>query len=241
MILFVEDEESLRRLIRLSLEAAGYMVVGARNGEEAIERVGTRPCPLTGCGGRGQHRVEHLSFRLTVDRLSGAGCVVAARERDRQPSHQERHGCDRHPPGSSADPRPLAVLHRTIVAQMPRLSRAHVIWCTGAVTSIESLMTEARDIATAAGALTLDWYRRADLAVDAKSDGTEVTEADRAAEQLVRDRIAAAFPDDAVMGEEQGGSVDGSRRTWIVDPMAMSAWPPMPPGRGWIHGPAPSR
>ena len=43
-----------------------------------------------------------------------------------------------------------------------------------------------------------------------------------------RDRIAAAFPDDAVMGEEQGGSVDGSRRTWIVDPIDGT--------RGFVRG-----
>ena len=36
VILFVEDEESVRRLIRLSLEAAGYMAIGCRNGVEAL-------------------------------------------------------------------------------------------------------------------------------------------------------------------------------------------------------------
>jgi histidinol-phosphatase len=94
--------------------------------------------------------------------------------------------------------------------------------------SVEALVEEARDIARAAGRLTLEWFRRADLAVDAKSDGTEVTEADRAAEQLVRDRLSVAHPGDAVFGEEQGGQVEPGRRTWIVDPIDGT--------RGFVRG-----
>ena len=84
---------------------------------------------------------------------------------------------------------------------------------------IPGLLEEARSIAQAAGKLTLDWFQRPDLQVDSKSDGTEVTEADRRAEQLVRDRLAVAHPGDAVFGEEQGGEVVDGARTWIVDPI----------------------
>lgn len=84
---------------------------------------------------------------------------------------------------------------------------------------IPSLLEEAVDIARAAGRSTLQWFRRTDLRVDAKSDGTEVTEADRAAERLVRERLAEAHPADAVFGEEEGGAVRDGGCTWIVDPI----------------------
>lgn len=95
-------------------------------------------------------------------------------------------------------------------------------------TDVESLVAEASDIARAAGELTLRFFRRADLTVDAKSDGTEVTEADRGAERLVRERLAAAHPHDAVFGEEEGGAVRVGGRTWIIDPIDGT--------RGFVRG-----
>jgi histidinol-phosphatase len=52
-----------------------------------------------------------------------------------------------------------------------------------------------------------------------KGDGSEVTEADRAAERHLRARIAEAFPDDAVLGEEGGETSGSSGRRWILDPI----------------------
>lgn len=105
----------------------------------------------------------------------------------------------------------------------------------------EGLLEFAIDVARRAGDLTLEHFNDPTLKVDAKSDGTEVTEADRAAEQLVRDLIAERYPDDAVFGEEQGGPQPGSgqagstqagsehpRRTWIVDPIDGT--------RGFVRG-----
>ena len=40
------------------------------------------------------------------------------------------------------------------------------------------------------------------VAVDHKADGSEVTEADRGAEQLLRRRIADRYPDHAILGED---------------------------------------
>ena len=46
-----------------------------------------------------------------------------------------------------------------------------------------------------------------------------MSDADRAADALVVDRIRAEFPDDAIVSEE-GGRIDGrSGRTWYVDPL----------------------
>lgn len=82
-----------------------------------------------------------------------------------------------------------------------------------------SLLEEAVDIAVSAGRLTLDWFRGSDLDVRAKRDGTAVTNADVAAEDLIRSRIADSFPDDSVLGEERGESTGTSSRRWIIDPI----------------------
>ncbi|GAA3082010.1 inositol monophosphatase family protein [Streptosporangium carneum] len=52
-----------------------------------------------------------------------------------------------------------------------------------------------------------------------KSSPTDVVTAlDRASEELIRARIRAVRPDDAILGEE-GGSTGGGRVRWIVDPI----------------------
>jgi histidinol-phosphatase len=61
-------------------------------------------------------------------------------------------------------------------------------------------------------------FRAHDLKVHTKPDLTPVSEADHAAEQLIRDRLAADRPGDAVLGEEFGTQGDSPRR-WIIDPI----------------------
>lgn len=46
-----------------------------------------------------------------------------------------------------------------------------------------------------------------------------VTEADREVEQLIRDRLAQARPDDGFLGEESGAERGTSGVTWVVDPI----------------------
>ncbi|MDJ0653494.1 MAG: inositol monophosphatase family protein [Xanthomonadales bacterium] len=61
-------------------------------------------------------------------------------------------------------------------------------------------------------------YRMA--SVEFKADGTEVTEADRDGEALIRNRIEAHCPDAAILGEEFGGErspLAGDQ--WIIDPI----------------------
>jgi myo-inositol-1(or 4)-monophosphatase len=56
------------------------------------------------------------------------------------------------------------------------------------------------------------------VAVETKSDGTPVTEADRAAERVIREHLGRAFPDFGVLGEEYGDS-GGDGPCWIIDPI----------------------
>ncbi len=70
----------------------------------------------------------------------------------------------------------------------------------------------------AAGITTAGFGGR--LEVQLKADRTPVTEMDRGAERAIRKAIASAFPDDDVLGEEDGRTGPGrSGRTWIVDPI----------------------
>jgi histidinol-phosphatase len=82
-----------------------------------------------------------------------------------------------------------------------------------------ALVDVALDVAREAGEATLRWFQARDLTVDSKADGTPVTAADRAAERLVRERLAEAFPDDGVLGEEEAETPGASGRRWVVDPI----------------------
>jgi histidinol-phosphatase len=70
-----------------------------------------------------------------------------------------------------------------------------------------------------AGRLTLQYFQQEGLLVERKSDASPVTIADRSAEQLLRDRIAAQFPRDGILGEEFGAQLGSSDFTWILDPI----------------------
>jgi histidinol-phosphatase len=61
-------------------------------------------------------------------------------------------------------------------------------------------------------------------AVNWKPDGSEVTEADRRAEEVMRDLISKHSPATAVLGEEYGGSrSDPMKPLWLLDPIDGTA------------------
>jgi histidinol-phosphatase len=76
----------------------------------------------------------------------------------------------------------------------------------------------ALELADEADALSHRRFRAGDLQVETKPDLTPVTDADRGVEELVRTRLAAARPADAVLGEEYGVT-DGGPRRWVLDPI----------------------
>lgn len=61
---------------------------------------------------------------------------------------------------------------------------------------------------------------RVDVPYKSKKDGTPVTDADVAIEDILRKAIGETYPSDAVLGEEGGtvGDPSASRR-WIIDPI----------------------
>ena len=83
----------------------------------------------------------------------------------------------------------------------------------------QEIVDFAVDAAQKAGRLTLQWYQQPGLPVSAKSDGSPVTEADYAAERLLRSEISAAYPDDTIWGEEEGVWPGQTGRSWVIDPI----------------------
>lgn len=73
-------------------------------------------------------------------------------------------------------------------------------------------------IADQVDSLTLSRFKALDLVVETKPDLSPVSDADRAAEELVRSQLSRTRPRDAVHGEELPDTGHGPRR-WVVDPI----------------------
>jgi len=76
----------------------------------------------------------------------------------------------------------------------------------------------ALELCDEADRIALRWYRREVPAV-LKPDRTFVTEADRAIERLLRDRIRAVHPDHGFVGEEFGDEDGATGVRWYIDPI----------------------
>lgn len=90
--------------------------------------------------------------------------------------------------------------------------------------SYEAELATAIAVATEAGALAKTAFG-SELETKRKDDGSWATDADLRTEELIRKRIAEAFPDHNILGEEDGllacggGPAIEGAPTWIVDPI----------------------
>ena len=73
-------------------------------------------------------------------------------------------------------------------------------------------------LADAVDQLTMSRFKAQDLQVSTKPDLTEVTDADTAAEELIRSQLSRSRSRDQVIGEEFG-SQGASPRQWVIDPI----------------------
>ena len=89
---------------------------------------------------------------------------------------------------------------------------------TQAAGDLKELLEFAVEIARGAGEITLKYFRRAPE-TNTKADGTFVTIADREAEAFLRKRIGERYPQDSILGEEEGELHGSSTSRWIVDPI----------------------
>lgn len=85
---------------------------------------------------------------------------------------------------------------------------------------IEDRTNRATEIAVEAGKLALEYFHHQDtLEIESKGHQDFVSQADREVEVLTRKLIAAAFPDDTIVGEEQAPQTGTSGFTWVIDPI----------------------
>jgi myo-inositol-1(or 4)-monophosphatase len=85
---------------------------------------------------------------------------------------------------------------------------------------LETRYIAARAIAQEVGEMALDYFRSwADLTVEIKGHQDFVSEADRNVELAVRAKLASAFPDDGIVGEEGAAVLGTSGYTWVIDPV----------------------
>ncbi len=84
---------------------------------------------------------------------------------------------------------------------------------------LRDLLAVAQEAAWVGGRRTLAYFGTGTAATEWKPDRTPVTLADREAEGLIRGVIARAFPDHAVLGEEEGEAAGVAPVRWIVDPL----------------------
>lgn len=80
------------------------------------------------------------------------------------------------------------------------------------------LLEVAKAAATAAAGTIQDYYHQG-FQVRTKADRTPVTEADEAAERLIRQTLQAAFPEHGFYGEEYGQDRVDAEVVWLIDPI----------------------
>jgi histidinol-phosphatase len=83
---------------------------------------------------------------------------------------------------------------------------------------IKSLLRDAEHIAREAGKSTLNYFKKS-FDLEFKDDETPVTNADREAEQIIRDLVTRKYPDHGIIGEEFGSDGEEKEVVWVVDPI----------------------
>jgi histidinol-phosphatase len=119
-----------------------------------------------------------------------------------------RHCCCQRPGRPAREARRLAFLQARGYAGRMNVNQ-----------EFQSRLSAAVRFAEEAGRLTLDYFQTDQFDVERKSDDSPVTVADRGAEQRLRERIAAEFPSDGIIGEEFGEQAGKGDFRWILDPI----------------------
>jgi myo-inositol-1(or 4)-monophosphatase len=84
----------------------------------------------------------------------------------------------------------------------------------------EKTLTFAENLAQKTGLSLIHYFNLEGVDADLKDDRTVVTEADLAADTLIRREIQAAYPDDLILTEESNQiTLNPERPLWIIDPL----------------------
>jgi histidinol-phosphatase len=91
-------------------------------------------------------------------------------------------------------------------------------WRRGTDAELRGWLSVAMEACDEADSIAMTHFRR-DLQIETKPDQTYVTQADTAIETMIRGRLAEAFPDHGVVGEEFGVESSDAAIRWYVDPI----------------------
>jgi myo-inositol-1(or 4)-monophosphatase len=83
---------------------------------------------------------------------------------------------------------------------------------------LTSFLETAAEIARESGAIITKYLERK-IGFELKGEFDLVTEADRASERLIVDRLRSHFPSHSIVAEEGGGQEGSSEYRWYVDPL----------------------
>ena len=93
--------------------------------------------------------------------------------------------------------------------------------------ALSELKEAAKEFAQEGGNTTLNYFRKS-FETEIKDDQSPVTNADREAESVIRERIRKHFPGHGIVGEEFGKENEDSDVVWILDPIDGT--------KSFIHG-----
>jgi myo-inositol-1(or 4)-monophosphatase len=90
---------------------------------------------------------------------------------------------------------------------------------------IAQRFAHAKKVIREAGAVAMEYYRRVDqLTIETKQNPLDVVSiADKKVEEVIREQIAAMFPDDGFLGEELGIERGKNDCLWVIDPIDGTA------------------
>lgn len=83
----------------------------------------------------------------------------------------------------------------------------------------EAFIALAGQMADAARAAVMPYFRTRALVVDDKEDASPVTAADRECERILRALVARAYPGHGVVGEEMAATRVNAEWVWVIDPI----------------------
>jgi myo-inositol-1(or 4)-monophosphatase len=90
--------------------------------------------------------------------------------------------------------------------------------------ALDARYQAAQNVIREAGALAMGMFiRRHELVIEEKGVQDMVSIADRMVEDHIRSHITRHFADDAVVGEERGGSAAQASFVWVIDPIDGTA------------------
>ncbi len=93
--------------------------------------------------------------------------------------------------------------------------------------SLTELKQAAMEFAREGGDSTLNYFKKS-FDLEIKDDQSPVTNADREAESIIREKIRTHFPGHGIIGEEFGTENEGSDVVWVLDPIDGT--------KSFIHG-----